>query len=86
MTFETQEGFERAKNLAYSVDWKGKVEADQDFFEAPLYFTEAPEPSNIIWENRMVTPQEQKLRKVINLVILIISLACSGYLFKIGKE
>jgi hypothetical protein len=52
ITFETQEGYERACNIKGKRNWKLEVSVDKEFLGQPLYFTEAPEPTNIIWEHR----------------------------------
>jgi len=39
---------------------------------------EASEPSDIIWENRQLTPQLRLFRKIIALTGIGILLACSG--------
>jgi len=55
ITFETQDGYERACEFKGTKKCNGEVIADREFDGAPLYFEEAPEPTNIIWENRHYT-------------------------------
>lgn len=52
ITFETQDGFERACEFKATHKCNGEVVADREFDGAPLYFEDAPEPTNIIWEHR----------------------------------
>jgi len=52
ITFETEEGFLRA------INFSKKAELEQRKFIAEakeVEFNQAPEPSDIIWENRQVT-------------------------------
>ena len=37
-------------------------ESDYTFLGLPFYFEEAPEPSNIIWENKFMRPRQHILR------------------------
>lgn len=56
VTFASQEGFERARRITGEVNWDGKVTGtDRTFLDEPFFFESAPEPSNIIWENRHLT-------------------------------
>jgi len=52
ITFETQDGFERACEFKGTPKCNGEIEAEHSFDDAPLYFEDAPEPTNIIWEHR----------------------------------
>jgi hypothetical protein len=56
ITFEVQEGYERACNLKGTRNWKEElVQAKHKFMDEFIAFQEAPEPTNIIWENRDTT-------------------------------
>ena len=54
ITFENQEGFERAQQFTGRRRCF-KVEAERELMDMPLVFKRAPEPTNIIWENRHFT-------------------------------
>lgn len=58
ITFETQDAFERACEFRATKTWCGDIKTEHEFDGAPLYFEAAPEPTNIIWENRQITVQE----------------------------
>lgn len=55
ITFETQEGYERACNIRAKKSIIGTVTTERRFLGAPFYFKEAVEPTNIIWENRHIS-------------------------------
>jgi hypothetical protein len=58
ITFETQEAYERACNLKGIKNWKNElVSAKATLLGQPFAMQEAPEPTNIIWENRDKTVQ-----------------------------
>ena len=70
ITFETQEGYERALRFEGTRKWC-KVVADHEFMNKPLIFQAAVEPTNIIWENRHFTQNEQFWRTVIVRAIVV---------------
>lgn len=75
ITFETQEGFERAKELTGKKNWKDEiVSSEYTLLGEPLSMTQAPEPTNIIWENRDKSFQTKLKRKFIVVAIIIILL------------
>lgn len=55
ITFETQEGYERACNIKKEKTMFFFTKATRKFMEEDLAFEEAVEPTNIIWENRHVS-------------------------------
>jgi len=59
ITFETQDAFERACEFRCTKTMCGSLKAEHEFDGAPLYFEAAPEPTNIIWEHRQITVQDQ---------------------------
>lgn len=71
ITFETQDGFERACELKGSFKCNGDVEAEHEFDGAPLYFEDAPEPTNIIWEHRENSYATQMKRTIIVSAIIV---------------
>lgn len=52
----------------------GQIETKHEFDGAPLYFDAAPEPTNIIWEHRQITFEDQKTRSAIVSIIVVILL------------
>ena len=78
MTFETEEGVNRALSYAEAIEesedlkdlkyWIGTHE---------LEIQGASEPSDIIWENRHFTPWERSKKAIIVWVILILCLLAS---------
>lgn len=78
MTFETEEGVNRAREYNDTVDgndqyndlklWLGKHELD---------IQEASEPSDIIWENRHFTPKQRKCKEIQVCLILTLMLLAS---------
>lgn len=78
-----QEGYERACEIKGKINWLNKVKANKEFLNAPLFFREAPEPTNIIWENRNKTPIDQLKRKAIafSLIIVVLIIAFIAFYF-----
>ena len=64
ITFETQEGYERACNIKPYTTWSMKVKSTVRFMGTYLYFNEATEPTNIIWENRGQGGVRQLMKKI----------------------
>ena len=87
ITFETQEGYERACNLRGVKNWKGKLTSAKHTFNGQLIaFNEAPEPTNILWENRDVTPQKRLKRKAIVVSIIFLLLLAAFTVFFVLKQ
>ena len=60
-------------------DWRGRVSWTKHLLMMePLHFKEAPEPTDIIWENRNVTKKQQNRRKVV-VVLIIIGLLIAAF-------
>ena len=55
ITCESEEGFNRALNYNDNVKMKD-FEHYQTFLGKEIEVTEASEPTDILWENRMYTP------------------------------
>jgi len=83
MTFENEEGANRAMNFNKAIEadtsltelgtWLGKYK---------IVINQAAEPSDIIWENRHFTPWERAKKKLIVVLLMIVMLALSfGLLF-----
>ena len=84
ITFESQEGYERACELKPKTNFKREIiETKYKFLGEPLCFWEAPEPTNIIWENRDKTFSQQAQRKgiVITVIFLLLLLAFMAFFF-----
>ena len=86
ITFELQEGFERACEVKGYINWRYQTIANKELLNAPLYFTEAPEPTNIIWEHRDKTPKEQLKRKIIAFIAIILVLIVAFIIFYVLKR
>lgn len=87
ITFETQEGYERACNIKGKRNWKREVvSAEHRFLGDFVSFEEAPEPTNIIWENRDKTFKEQTKRKVVVVVVIIVLLLAAFFAFYLLKQ
>lgn len=79
--FETQEGYERACEIKPRLNWKNEVTSDKTFLDQPLFFKEAPEPTNIVWENRNVSYKTQFFRKIMVLLIIVLILVMAFVIF-----
>ena len=66
LTFNTQEGYERALKNWGPGSAKSFSEATEfhKFCDVPIRVTPAPEPSNIIWEHRHITKLRQNRNKI----------------------
>jgi hypothetical protein len=53
---------------------------------APLYFREAPEPTNIIWENRHIGGIRQLIRKVLVAILVFLVLVMALVIFYLLKK
>jgi hypothetical protein len=77
LTFENEEGLNRAQN------YNEAVHADETFAEirtllgCPLSIDEASEPTDIIWENRHFTTLERTNRTIWVICIVAVLLFCS---------
>eukprot|EP00347_Sterkiella_histriomuscorum_P007945 403346963 len=80
ITFESQEGYERACNLKGQKNWLQDVKhSKHKYFDLPLCFNEAPEPTDIIWENRNKSYRQQ-LRRKFRVVLIIIALLVLAFI------
>jgi hypothetical protein len=82
ITFETQEAYERA-SLYWTKDCPEAIyelvePADKNMLGDALYFSQANEPSNILWEN-LKTTDRQILCKEIGAWLLIIIFLCAMF-------
>ena len=75
MTFETEEGVNRAR------EYSNAVEADEDLYHLKYWLgkheldiQEASEPSDIIWENRHFTPWDRTKKEICVWSILFLML------------
>lgn len=70
ITFESEEGYNRAlavKEKDMKINWMNKR----------LSFDPAPEPTDIIWENREFTNHQRFIRLLISILVTMILLAIS---------
>lgn len=88
VTFTTQEGFERAINHYGPHSKKAEEDGtdqvhpgEKQILGEDLRCNEAPDPSNIIWQNRHVTRKQQNIRKFFVFIGVVIMLGCSFALF-----
>ena len=86
ITFETQDGFERACEFKGKTRWNGDVVSDREFDGCPLYFEEAPEPTNIIWEHRQNTAKKQLIKTAVVSVIIVFLLFLAFMAFYTLKQ
>ena len=72
MTFETEEGVNRALNYddAIEADWDNLGHLKKWLGEHEIEIQPASEPSDIIWENRHFTPMDRKKKECIVWTIL----------------
>ena len=66
-----------------SIDKEGDKNQEQmlkydQFLGGEIEIEEASEPTDIIWENRALTPSQRNIRRVIVYMIIIFMLCCSG--------
>lgn len=57
-----------------------------DFLECPLYFDEATEPTNIIWENRHFGSFAKMMRKFIVVILVGLFLTATVFIFFLLKK
>jgi hypothetical protein len=80
VTLENEEGYQRAVNFN-EIAKRASTEETQSlpiFLKdvKPIHIKPANEPSDIIWENRMLTKKKRRLRKLV--VGLVMSVALLG--------
>jgi Cytosolic domain of 10TM putative phosphate transporter len=79
VTFESEEGYNRAlaiKEHNLKIDWMGR----------PLLFDPAPEPTDIIWENRELTNSQRLVRLLITIAITLVLLGISFTVIIVLKQ
>lgn len=81
ITFETQEGYERACNIKSGKTCFFFDSYSREYMGTPLAFTEAPEPTNIIWEHRHIGGMRQFIRKVLVAIMVFIVLLLALVMF-----
>jgi len=76
MTFETEEGYERALNLETAATEDTNIEHLKYWFSGKhqIEIQKASEPSDIIWENRQYTPMDRLKKKIIVSIIMFLLL------------
>jgi hypothetical protein len=67
ITFTNQEGFERCNNQMNKYNEQGQLNEERKEFpllsENAPFVRDAPDPSNIIWENQSITPRMKYVNK-----------------------
>lgn len=77
MTFENEEGINRAKNYDDVVLVDPRYEAIKTLLGEPVNFKDAAEPTDIIWENRHITALTRFNRSIVVVIIVTILLLIS---------
>lgn len=94
ITFTEQEAFERCERYLFKYDRNKASNDDYDplvMFDSEMKIEEAPEPSNVIWENLEVSSMTRGARKsgvvlLITLFIFITFLVYSGLKSRAGAN
>lgn len=79
ITFESEEGYNRAiaiKEQKIDINWLG----------TKLEFDAAPEPTDIIWENREITENSRMLRLFVAILATLVLLAISFTVIIVLKQ
>lgn len=86
MTFEYEEGKERAMNYNEIAKFDPSFKHYQQLLGEPMHIIEAPEPSDIIWENRYFKNSERIVRGKIVFVIMCIVLSISFFIILVASN
>ena len=87
MTFETEEGFNRAARYNDTVEMDERFHQYKTLLFQPLEIREASEPTDIIWENRFYLPIERFYKKCIVFFVIIVMLFFSfQIIFNLQKK
>ena len=86
ITFKTQEGYERAIRFKGEKRFCRKKAAEVEFVDRPLIMKPAPEPTNIIWENRSVKKKTRYIRTAGVVVVVFAIMLLVFYVFFIMKR
>jgi hypothetical protein len=89
ITFDSQDGYERACEFKGKENCNGSITSfdDHEFDGEPLIFEEAPEPTNIIWENRQISYKQQMIWTAIvsAIIVFLLFLAFMAF-FELKKQ
>ena len=79
MTFETEEGYNRALNYKNVLKARPDETKDQRYWitDHEIDIKDACEPSDIIWENREITDSQRFFKGIIAFTVVSIMLAIS---------
>lgn len=77
LTFENEEGLNRALNYHETVTVDNAYSDIRTLLGEPLRIKDAAEPTDIIWENRRFTTFERTKRSLIVIAVIILLLFCS---------
>ena len=86
LTFNTQEGYERAlKYWGPEAEDKKLITENHKICDTRIKVEPAPEPSNIIWENRHITDREQNRNKCFVTLGILFLLLIAFVIFAVAK-
>ena len=86
LTFNTQEGYERALRYWGPEAKDGKlITENHKIFDTRIKVEPAPEPSNIIWENRHISDREQNRNKCFVTLGILFLLGIAFVIFVLAK-
>jgi hypothetical protein len=86
ITFETADGIEQAVQYNQQVAENEEFRDYEYFLGGKIVISRAPEPSDIIWQNRHFTDWERLLKKiVVSLAILLMLTASFAVIFVLQK-
>lgn len=80
ITFESEEGYQRALSLSKSSHHEIKILGYKP------QVSEAPEPTNVIWEHRQITHAQRVFRFILSVLIIVFLLMCSFSIIVVLKR
>ena len=86
ITFETQEGYERAIGFEQTRKCGFPVAPKKNLLSCPMHLNPASEPTNIIWENRHVNFLTRLTRASIVIAIMVLLMAGTFTIFYYMKR
>lgn len=82
LTFEDEEAYNRALLMNKQVENGIYPQSFNYLLGERLYISEAPEPTDIIWENRCYTEEQRKKKEfIVGIVIFILLLISAAFIF-----
>ena len=77
MTFNSEEGYNRAVHYNYTVSQVEEFTKFYRFLGEEIDVKEAVEPSDIIWENRNYSDYDRNIKKLVVFIVVSILLSLS---------